>query len=180
LGLEFGLRFVNTEYVVICDPDSVILSERFWPLLRDRVQHHGGASIDIGSPAYHPMCMAFRTELWKNSHVSMREDWATGRDVGEHITRLVGGIRDEALLARTRSAGPPIKSTRPGKYHYVGEVYAEAFSNTSGASRALEGAGAFGAEEGSFDDIVGYHERWRAWRDRYLEGSAGLDDFPRT
>lgn len=178
LGLDFGLFFVRTEYTLICDPDSIILSERFWPEMRQRVDTHGAASIDIGSIHYHPICLAFRTETWKHNSFYMREDWANGCDVGGHLTHYVGGLRDEALLVRTRRAGPAIRSSRPGKHHYLGEVYEEVFSNTVGGSRAMTGPAAFGPEEGSYAYITDYQQRWRLWADRYVERLCGLEEFP--
>jgi hypothetical protein len=177
LGLDFGLRFVSTEYALIIDPDSIIVGD-LWSEMRWRVDAYGAASIDIGGPGYHPICMAFRTELWKSNRFSMQEDWSRGYDVGGHVTEQLGGLVEDAVLPRTRSAGPPIRSSRPGKRHFVGEVYAEVFSNTLGGSRAMAGSEAFGPEEGSFKFLVGYHARWRRWADAYIDGSASLDDFP--
>lgn len=177
LGLDFGMRFVSTEYVLICDPDSIVAGD-LWPELQSRVDRCGVASIDIGAEVYHPMCLAFRTELWKDNPISLRENWAAGLDVAGALTTHLGGLKDEALLPRSRSAGPPLPSRRPGKHHHVGEVYADMFSNTLGASRALVGADAFGDEEGSFEEILRYHERWRAWAEAYVAGRADLDAFP--
>jgi hypothetical protein len=177
LGLDFGLRFVSTEYVLICDPDTMIVGD-LWSELRPRLQRFGVAGIDISAPFYHPICLAFRTELWKESTVSMREDWSRGFDVGRALTPLLGGVQDGALLPRTRSAGPPIQSWRADRHHYVAEVYADVVTNTLGGTRAAEGPGAFGEEEGPYDEIVRIQQLWRDWADAYLVDRSTLDEFP--
>lgn len=178
LGLDFGLRFVGTQYVVIADPDSIVTSERFWPTVRALVDTYGAASIDIGSTHYHPMLLAFRTDVWKHGRFTMQADWERGWDVAGALTDALGGMSDEANLPRTYGAGRRIPSTRPGKQHYVAEVYADIYSNTLGASRISVGTKEFGVEEGPLDAFHELHMRWRAWADAVVAGRATVDDFP--
>jgi hypothetical protein len=178
LGLDLGLRFVSTEYTVICDPDSIIINESFWPTMRALVDDHGAASIDLGTGCYHPICLAFRTETWKHNVVSMEQDWSRGWDVGAALTDLLGGTHEQALLPRTRGAGYAIPTQNNGR-HYIAEVYGDVFSNTFGASRIKVGDREFAPEEGSLDHFRDLHASWRRWADLCIDGGAALGDFER-
>jgi hypothetical protein len=176
LGLDWGLRFVSTEYVLICDPDSVVCSADFWFRVRALVDTCGVASIDNGAAQFHPICLAMPTELWKRNAVSMEEDWSRGYDVGGAITELVG-FTEEALLQRSRSAGPAMPSRRPGCSHFIGEVYEDLFSNTYGVSRLVEQGG--GILDGwSRSETEDYHAEWRRWADALVAGEQTVDQFP--
>jgi hypothetical protein len=177
IGLDFGMRFVSSEYVLICDPDSIIVGD-MWAQIKPRVDAYGIASIDNGAPWYHPICIAFRTETWKENPLSFQHNWERGFDVAGELTAHFGGLEERALLPRTRGAGPPLLSDRPGKFHHVAEVYADSFSNMIGGSRVLFGQEAFGNHEGDIRWIRGYQDRWRSWADAYLADEATLDGFP--
>lgn len=177
LGLDFGMRFVSTEYTLICDPDSMIVGD-LWTTIRPLLHQYGIAGIDFTAPYYHPICVVFRTEAWKMTSVSLREDWSRGFDVARALTPLFGGLNPSALLSRTRCAGPPIYSWEETRGHYVAEVYADVVSNTLGGTRAREGPSAFAPEEGAYGRIVSCQNAWRSWADAYLAGAATLDDFP--
>jgi hypothetical protein len=176
LGLDWGLRFAHTEYVLVCDPDSIICDEGFWPRMRSLVDEFEVASIDNGATQYHPICLAFRLELWKSGVWSMEQDWSRDLDVAGALTPLLG-FEEEALLSRSRKAGPPIESRRPGKMHFIGEVYEDLFSNTYGASRVQESDDAVLAGW-SYSDTLAYHGRWGAWADGIVAGSTTLAEFP--
>jgi hypothetical protein len=177
LGLDYGMREVSTEYTLICDPDSAIVDAGFREQVISRVDQLGAASIDNGARFYHPVCLAFRTELWKTNSISFEERWPDW-DVAGELTELLGGLRDEALLPRTRSAGSPLPSARAGRVHYYGEVYGEVFSNTYGMSRKVADPAKVDFEGWSRDEIDAYHDRWRTWASWMVEGAACLDDFP--
>lgn len=178
LGLDFGMRRVQTEFALICDPDTLICGDSLWPQMRERVERFGAASIANGAAIYHPICMAFRTELWKKSAISMEQDWTRGWDVAGAITEALGGLRDEALLPRTRVAGPALPSARQGMVHHLGEVYGEAFSNTYSASRLLLEPDRQDFEGWDRSTILHYHRRWRAWGDAVVADTDGVEGFP--
>ena len=177
LGLDMGMRSVATEYTLICDPDSVIISDKLWPELRRRVDAFGAASIDNGAAYYHPVCLAFRTEIWKRSTLSLQERWPEF-DVAAALTPAVGGLREEALLPRTRAAGPPLPSTRQGHVHHYGEVYADAFSNTYCLSRKISEPDRKDFDGWSREELDRFHDRWRAWADGLLTGEVPIARFP--
>jgi hypothetical protein len=178
LGLEVGLRHVTTEFVVICDPDSAIVSDRFWPAVHAIVQAEGICSIDNGATQYHPVMMSFPTALWKTTTLSMEQDWSRGFDAAGQITPVVGGLRPEALLPRTRHAGLAMPSATAGRHHYIGEVYDDVFSNTYSTTRAATAPGEllYGWTRA---DMLAYHDRWRMWVGALLDGVETLDGFPR-
>jgi hypothetical protein len=169
LGLDYGLRFVRTEYVVICDPDSIITSASFLPVVLALARENGVASIDLGRPWYSPMCLAFPTALWKESQLSMEQHWPD-YDVAGALTARVGGLHLRGLLPVTREPHGTLTS-RP-------RVYADVFSNTVGTARVHNGPAAFDPAEGEYADIVAGQEQWRDWADRFVDGRATLDDFP--
>ncbi|MDP8971023.1 MAG: hypothetical protein M3N52_11115, partial [Actinomycetota bacterium] len=126
---------------------------------------------------YHPVCLGFRTALWKRSRFSFEERWPDW-DVAGALTEALGGLRDEALLPRTRSAGPAQRSTRAGKVHHYGEVYAEAFTNTYGMSRKVADPAKEDFEGWSRRELIAYHRRWQRWVADVIEGRATVTDFP--
>ncbi len=179
LALDLGLRWVRTEYTLICDPDCVILSDQLWPELKSRVDKYGAASIDNGAAIYHPICLAFRTNTWKARPFSMQEKWPQ-YDVAGALTEVVGGLNENALLPRTRHAGPPIPSARQGRFHYFGEVYGEAVSNTYGGSRKAAEPTTVDFEGWSRGQLVSYHQRWSAWAARIASGTDDVTHFPES
>lgn len=170
LGLDYGLRLVRTGYTVICDSDSIIAAEQFWPQVKNMVDTFGVASIDLGVPTYSPMCLAFRTETWKAHPLSMKEVWPH-HDVAGALTAHLGGLRPEALLPLTRWSGGSAETS-------TARVYGEVFSNTVGLTRRFGGPGAFADCEGSFDAIIAGQTEWQDWADRFISEEASLDDFP--
>src|SRR6185437_14223696 len=177
LGLDYGLRFVRSEYTLVCDPDSAIVAPTFHEELLARIAAAGAVSIDNGAAFYHPVCLGFRSELWKQNRISFEQRWPHW-DVAGELTAHLGGLRDDALLPRTRAAGPPLASARPGHAHHYGEVYAYAFTNTYCMSRK-----AAEPENHDFDgwaraELNAYHLRWQGWVDDLLAGRATIDDFP--
>lgn len=177
LGLDFGMRYVRTRHTLICDPDTVILSPSLWPDLLSRVGRFGAASIDNGAAYYHPACLAFETRRWKESELSLEEQWPA-HDVAGALTRAVGGLQDGALLPRTRAGGPALASTRPGRVHHLGEIYADAFSNTYCLARKAAEPDRADFDGWSRETLDRYHERWRAWADGIVDGGESLDGFP--
>jgi hypothetical protein len=176
LALDLGLSFVRTAYTVICDPDSVIVSQSFWDVVRPLVDDFAAASIDLGTRCYHPIGMAFKTSLWKQTRLSMEQDWSRDLDVAAELTLLLGGTRAGSLLKRTRAAGRALPTQGNGE-HYIAEVYADIFSNTFGASRIRSGPHEFSKHEGSLDEFRRLHALWRTWADKVIAGSATVSDF---
>jgi len=171
LALDWGLRHVDTEYVLICDPDTVIVDAAFVDELMPRLQRYGVCGLVISDKPehqyYHPICTAFRTEFWKRSDWSMNVDWSRGWDAGTALTDYLGGVEVEAVLPLTRRS----------KVH--GALWANCFSNIYGASRARD------TDDDQLDGrpielVRAYHHRWRAWADEVAAGSAGVDEFPVT
>jgi hypothetical protein len=122
LGLDCGMRFVSTEYALICDPDAVIVGE---PLVgpeaaasgpRRRLYRHQRAvlSFDLYGVS-HPRCGSCNV-------VSLRQDWSRGFDVARALTPLFGGVMPAALLPPTRAAAGGIGSWRPDEVHCVAEI----------------------------------------------------------
>lgn len=177
IGLDLGMRFVSTEYTLICDPDSLIVGD-LWSLMKPLVDKYGAASIDGGWIWYHPICLAFRTETWKEHAWSFQHNWDRGYDVAGALTQHLGGLEEQALLKRTRGIGPLIECGRPDSGHKVVEVYAEVFSNTHGGSRIRDGRDGFREHEGTLEWIGEWQGRWRCWADAYMRGEATLADFP--
>lgn len=176
LGLDLGLSFVQTAYAVICDPDSIVVSHAFWEVVRPLVDEFGAASIDLGTHFYHPICMAFKTSLWKQTAISMEQDWSRNLDVAGELTLLLGGVHQRALLTRSRGAGYAIATQNHGE-HYIAEVYADIFSNTFGASRIQSGPQEFSDHEGSLSEFRRLHSLWRVWADGVVVGSASVSEF---
>jgi hypothetical protein len=176
LALDFGLAFVSSEYVVICDPDTIIANPDFWVALKTRIDSYGAASIAIGTQTYHPICLAFSCHLWKHNSISMEQDWSRDWDVAASLTHFLGGVQPGALIQRSRGAGTPVPTQHGGR-HYIAEVYGEVFSNTFGASRILNGAYEFARHEGPLDEFRRLHVRWRRWADLLVADKASLEDF---
>lgn len=107
LGLDWGLRKVNTEYVLICDPDSIIASPSFWPRVRQLVDEYDIGSIDNGATQYHPVCLAFRSETWKRQPLSMEQQWEQGWDVGGALTAHFGEVNEDAYFDGATSRDLP-------------------------------------------------------------------------
>ena len=177
LGLDLALRFVDTEFTLVCDPDTAIVSRSFWPLVHRRLLDHGVAGADTGNRIYHPLCLAFRTGWWKEGGFSFLHRWPWW-DVGGELTSILGGIDERALLRRTRWFGPPLPSTRPGQVHHLGEVYEDAFTSTYLSARLVAEP-----RRADFDGwprglAVEFHTRWAAWVRQVLAGEATVADFP--
>lgn len=180
LGLDLGMRCVTTQYTLICDPDSAILSERFLRMVRDRLDAHRAASVDNGCRHYHPICLAFETALWKDSGISMLQNWTgeTVWDVGGAVTHALGGLREEALIPMTRCAGTPLPSSRGDKMHYYGEVYGDVFTNTYCLSRMKLQPNRQDFDGWSRGELEAFHDRWRGWVEGVVAGVKRVDDFP--
>jgi hypothetical protein len=182
LGLDWGMRQVQTQYTLICDPDTAIISPRFREEVLDRVAKYGVAATDNGSSIYHPICLCFETRLWKTIPFSFEQQWyrPPGWDVAGALTyEVLGGLREDALVPRTRSAGPPLPSSRSGTVHYYGDVFGDVFSNTFCMSRKVLEPSRLDFDGWSRRDLDLYHETWRGWVSAVIEGSATVDDFPK-
>ena len=179
LGLDFGMRWVDTEYVLVCDPDTAVVSRPFRTELMQRLEQFGVAAVDTGNPFYHPLCFAFRTEHWKRGGFSFQAARWPYWDVGGELTHLLGGMKREALIPKTRSFGPPLPSAAGGSgLHYLGEVYGDVFSSVYLSARLVAEP-----ERDDFDGwprkiVVAFHELWSSWVDSVIAGRAGVDDFP--
>lgn len=172
-ALDWGLRFVTSEFVLICDPDSVIVSSRFADGLWRRLRGYGVAGVVLSDDPihqrYHPFCMAFRTELWKRGTWSMNPAWDRGPnwDVGAALTYEIGGLTPEAILSCTADAGG------------LGYLWADSFSNIVGGGRSQ-----FHDKDFLMDgfrkvaDARRYHEVWRLWADSVADGTADERSFP--
>jgi glycosyltransferase involved in cell wall biosynthesis len=170
LALDWGLRHVKTEFVLICDPDAVIVNSGFIGEVFPRLRHHGVCGLVISERAdhqrYHPICTAFRTALWKDGDWSMRADRSRrGWDVGTALTEQLGGVNSGAVLPMTR----------PSKVH--GVLWANGFSNIYGASRARD-TRADELDGRPIELVRAYHRRWREWAEEVAAGTAGADEFP--
>jgi hypothetical protein len=172
LGLDVGMRAVTSEWTLVCDPDSAILSSEFLPSMkRLAARGKGVAGIETAHAIYHPICVLFRTEIWKGGGFSFKERWPWW-DVGGELTALVGGRSAETLLARTRVAGP-----RFGYPIFLVEVYEDLFTNTYLGSRI---------RTDESDELLGMprsvvlpvHTEWKHWVDGVLDGSSVPSDFP--
>lgn len=177
LGLDYGMRQVSTQYTLICDPDSAVVDPGFRQEILARVELAGAASIDNGAAFYHPVCLAFSTDAWKRNAISFEERWPDW-DVAGQLTDLLGGLRPDGLLPRTRAAGPPLASTRAGHVHFYGEVYGDVFTNTYGMSRKVAEPAKTDFEGWPREEIDAYHRRWRAWASAVVDGTGRLEDFP--
>ncbi|HEY3673391.1 MAG TPA: glycosyltransferase [Acidimicrobiia bacterium] len=178
VGLDLGMRYVETEYTLLCDPDTVILSPRFREQIESRLQQYGVAAADTGNAYYHPLCVAFRTEHWKWGAISLQELFPYW-DVGGALTNLLGGVRSEALIPKSRSFGPALPAALGGHDdHYLGEVYDDVFSSTYLAARVQAEP-----DREEFDGwpravAVEFHRVWGNWAEAVLDGTASVDDFP--
>lgn len=172
-ALDLGLRKVRTQYVLICDPDSVIFDVRFVSEVRSRLGSAGVAGIVISEQQehqrYHPICTAFDVSLWKQGCWSMqhntRPDGSYVWDVGGALTQQLGGLNAAAVLPLTKGSG-------------YGQVFADSFSNTYGVSQLqnLRDDDEFYGR--SVRAARTYQARWFAWADRAAGGQSGLQDFP--
>lgn len=171
LALDWGLRAVRTQYVLICDPDSLIVSDRFEREIKRRLRHHGVAGVVISDhwehQRYHPICTAFDVHLWKKHTWSMEADWTVPYDVGGELTRHLGGLEAEAVLPKTQEAVL-------GR----GAVWAEGFSNIYGVSRIRDLPDEAVVDGFPVGDMRAYHRSWIAWADAVAAGRAGLAAFP--
>jgi hypothetical protein len=178
LGLDLGMRSVETEYVLLCDPDTVILSPRFRAELEQRLARFGVAAADTGNAYYHPLCTAFRTEHWKWGAISLQELFPYW-DVGGALTNLLGGVQHDALIGRSRSFGSPLSAALGGHDdHYLGEVYGDVFSSTYLAARLQAEPDRAEFEGWSRAEVVEFHRVWAEWADAVVDGCASVDDFP--
>jgi len=178
LGLDFGMRFVRSEYALVCDPDTAILDSRFRAEVATRVEEHGVAAADTGNPMYHPLCVAFRTEHWKRGGFSFLHRWPYW-DTGGELTHLLGGVRCGALIPKTRSFGAPLPAAfGGGGVHYLGEVYGDVFSSTYLTARLVAEPDRQDFDGWSRTTATAFHRRWNDWVGSLLAGHATVDDFP--
>ncbi len=178
LGLDFGMRLVETEYVLVCDPDTAIVSPTFREELVSRLHAHGVAAVDTGNPHYHPLCVAFRTEHWKRGGFSFEQRWPYW-DVGGELTHLLGGVDPAALIPKSRSFGTPLPSAAGGDgMHHLGEVYGDVFTSVYLSARLVAEPDRVDFDGWSRSTAVAYHQRWERWVDAVLDGSADCTDFP--
>jgi hypothetical protein len=178
LGIDLGMRVVHTEFTLVCDPDTVIVSTDFAPQIEKRLRVHRVAAADTGNPFYHPLCVAFPTELWKLAGFSFEQRWPFW-DVGGELTRLVGGVEPGALLPKTRQFGEPLVSAAGGDgLHYLGEVYGEVFSSTYLGARLVAEPDRDDFEGWSRSTVTAFHRAWRAWADDVVAGRASVSEFP--
>lgn len=173
LGLDFGLRGITTEWTLVCDPDSAVISAGFLPRMQSlATSGQGVAGIESAHLIYHPICLLFRTEFWKNGGFSFKERWPWF-DVAGELTAIVGGRDPKTLLKRTKVAGP-----RFGGFPiYLIEVYEDLFTNTYVGARI---------RTDESDELLGLprdvvrpvHTAWGDWVDGILSGSSSADDLP--
>ena len=173
-GLDWGLRYVQTEYVLVCDPDSFILDRRFRDEVMGRLLAHGVCGIVVSDEPkhqyYHPVCTALETRLWKEAKWSFEPDYASScvpNDVGHELTRHLGGIEPDALLPRSRTG-------------YGGAIYADSFTNTWGMSRIrIEDHHVDGHIDGRPLELSArWIAEWVAWVDRVAAGADDASGFP--
>jgi hypothetical protein len=177
-GLELGMRFVDTQYTLVADPDTAILSGEFFDAIRTRIGEHDVASVDTGTAYYHPLCVAFPTELWKYGGFSFQARWPFW-DVGGELTKLVGPVEQSALIPKRRSYGAPLDAALGGHdVHYLGEVYDDVFTSTYLAARLAAEPDRDDFDGWSRTDAVDFHERWGQWVDDVLAGRSAVDAFP--
>jgi hypothetical protein len=172
LGLDWGMRSVTTEWTLVCDPDSAVISAQFLPRATALARSGKGvAGIESAHDIYHPICLLFRTEFWKGGGFSFRERWPW-YDVAGELTAIVGGRDPATLLKRTKVAGP-----RFSYPIYLVEVYEDLFTNTYLGARIRtdesdEGLGLPRAE------VLPVHQTWGAWVDGILDDTASAQDLP--
>jgi len=181
LGLDWGMRYVQTQYTLICDPDTAIIGAKFLEEVLPRVRRYGAAAVDNGCHFYHPICLCFETNLWKTRPFSFEHKWYSDPcwDVAGALTyEILGGLKQGALIPRTRSAGLPLPSSRAGTVHYYGDVFGDVFTNTYCVSRKV-----FEPDRQDFDgwsraELDDYHAAWRQWVAAVTAGTATVADFP--
>jgi len=176
-GLDLGMRIVETEYTLICDPDSAIVGHGFRNEITGRIDRVGAAGVDNGAAFYHPVCIGLKTDTWKTKLFSFEAKWPDW-DVAGGLTHALGGLCEEGLIPRTRGAGPPLPSGRAGHVHFIGEVYGDVFTNTYCASRKI-----VDPTEVDFDGwprqmVEDYHAAWESWVAAVLSDHARVEDFP--
>jgi hypothetical protein len=169
LALDLGMRRVQTEYVLISDPDAIVINPRFRTELISRLEQFGVCGIVISEQRehqrYHPICLAFETRLWKQGGWSLRDGNGFDRDVASELTDRLGGVDQDALLLRTRGG-------------WNGVAWADCFSNTYGSSR-IRGLSDDERLDGCpVRHLREYHDRWNDWAERVAAGDAGVADFP--
>jgi len=171
LGLDYGMRQVETEFTLICDPDSAIIGPDFANRMITLAGKKGIAGIESAHWIYHPICLLFRTEWWKAGGFSMQEKWPW-YDVAGEITVLNQGRDPDTLLNRTRIAGPRFKYPI-----YLIEVYEDLFTNTYLGSRisSSESDEQLGLPRSLVQPL---HGQWERWVGDIIEGAATPADFP--
>jgi hypothetical protein len=180
LGLDLGMRQVRTEYTLICDPDSAIIGAGFAPEMVGRTRRFGAAAVDNGCTFYHPICLMFRSERWKTTTLSFEERWHKPPywDVAGELTHMLGGLKHESLIPRTRCAGPALSSGRTGTAHYYGDVFGDVFTNTYCVSRKVFEPDRHDFDGWSREELDRYQTAWRAWIGAILDDRATVEDFP--
>jgi hypothetical protein len=173
LGLDLGLRHVRTEFALIADPDSVIVSDRFSSEVLGRASAYGACSIE--REYYHPVCLVFPVSLWKDRPLSFEEDYAAGRDVAARLTDVLGCVAPGSQLRLTRAA--PLPHSPAWRNACYGQVWSEVFSNTYGVARK-QLPGTVEIDGYPLDQVEEYHGRWANWADAVVAGRATVDDFP--
>lgn len=173
LGLDWGMCSVTSEWTLVCDPDSAIISADFLPKLSAlAVGGKGVAGIASAHLLYHPICLLFRTEFWKSGGFSFKERWPWF-DVAGELTAIVGGRDPDTLLKRTKVAGPRF----PSFPIYLIEVYEDVFTNTYLGARI---------RTDETDELLGLprdavrpvHGAWSSWVDGVLDGAASPHELP--
>ncbi len=171
LGLDYGMRKVTSEYTLICDPDSAIISPEFATKMTQLAANKGVAGIESAHWIYHPICLLFRTEFWKMGGFSFKEKWPW-YDVAGELTVIARGREPETLLNRTKVAGPRFKYPI-----YLIEVYEDLFTNTYLGSRVNSDE----VDEGlglPRSVVKPLHTQWEHWVDSIVSGAAKATEFP--
>ena len=171
-ALDWGLRSVTSEYVLICDPDSFILSDRFRHEIVGRLERFRVAGIVVADGPqhayYHPICTALATRIWKESNWSWIEDMRRPElpnDVGWEFTRHLGGLESGAILRPTRVAS-------------AGHVFEECFTCTWGTSRIHTRGYEREIDGRTSADTLLYQRQWAEWVERVAAGIDDVDGFP--
>lgn len=172
IGLDYGMRAVTSEWTLVCDPDSAILSPEFLPRMQSLASAgRGVAGIETAHSIYHPICLLFRTQFWKNGGFSFPERWPWW-DVAGELTAIVGGRDPATLLRRTTVAGPRFQYPI-----YLVEVYEDLFTNTYLGARIRTDE--TDEQLGLPRDVVRpVQEQWAGWVDAVLDDRARPGDFP--
>lgn len=167
LALDWGLRLVRTQYVLICDPDAIIVNGDFASEIFSRLHRFGVAGVVLSQEPshqrYHPICTAFDANLWRGNPWSMED--TPEYDVGGALTRFLGGLEPRALLPWTAGG-------------WNGSLWANCFSNTYRMAR-VAGLPDDALMDGmSVAAIRRYHRRWTEWAELVVAGRADETDFP--